>query len=137
VKLIKLTGPSGSLPPQLQGDFELNVGAEQNSNTGIGNAYELRHSMRIKKAALAKERSRRLRNPVNGLFQSSFTVSKPPPGGLTNRNEKQLSDMRYLKLANPTKFKKMKQKEQAKQFLLSRWQRLEQTRVQYVISPPP
>ncbi|KAJ3320373.1 hypothetical protein HDU76_000315 [Blyttiomyces sp. JEL0837] len=129
-KPVKLTGPGGLLPSSLSAQLTAEMAA--NGELNVQNRYELmRTRLRSRRAAAKSESDAPIKHRIN--FHSlvgDFTVAGAPKGGMDAKWKRQNAS--FLRASNPTKYKRQKAKERARDFLLARWESLEETRVMII-----
>jgi hypothetical protein len=127
-KTVRLTGANGTLPPSLAAQMYASMGYNKQPSKNKGRDTGRRSKQQSGKNTAEERRNKnfimRHRVSIHGLM--GFTVGKPVDTGFDKWKKDELS---FLKGSNPAKYQKRKAKEVAKNFLMSRWENLEETRI--------
>ncbi|KAJ3142015.1 hypothetical protein HK100_003878 [Physocladia obscura] len=128
LKGVKLSGPGCSIPTAIAATY---FNAEDKIKERAKNDHFSKHSKRIQGAQAMREHQW-------AISQAKYTVGSGTGGfdhnenGVVKERDERIEEheLRLLKVSNPAKYKRLVEKEKAKVFLLTKWEALEQLRIQ-------
>ncbi|KAJ3382231.1 hypothetical protein HDU84_004404 [Entophlyctis sp. JEL0112] len=130
-KGVKLSGPNGAIPTAIAPQY---YRTEKKSKERVKNDHFSKHRKRIQGAQALREHSWAMSRQKYLVGPATSGFVRNENGVMVKERDEKLEDneMRLLKVSNPAKYKRLIEKEKAKSFLLTKWETVEQLRIQII-----